>query len=298
MNKIVILILLVLFGLSCSEQKPLSSQTVQNTENFISYISSVKLPTELSFCGEKVPLEIPEVKERAEREFYLLLQQPGQVILYVKRAGIYFPMFEKLLKENNVPDDFKYLAVAESALYMARSTKDAVGLWQFIETTGRKMGLRIDNYVDERKHPEKSTEAAIKYLKEGYDVHKSWLLAAAGYNMGHLGVISNIDFQNTNDYFEMFLNEETSRYILRIVIIKEFMTNYAKYGFKIENEDIYTPPKYKLVDCKDGILNLAEWAKAKGTTYKQIKLLNQWILQKSLPAPPKGESYQIAVPEK
>ena len=273
MKKILLLILLIFLGLSCSDQKRLSSQTVQNNENFITYISSVKLPAELSFCGENVPLEIPEVKERAEREFYLLLQQPGQVILYLKRAGIYFPMFEKLLKENNVPDDIKYLAVAESALYMARSSKDAVGLWQFIESTGRKMGLRIDNYVDERKNPEKSTLAAINYLKQGFNIHKSWLLAAAGYNMGHSGVINNIDFQNTDDYFNMFLNEETSRYILRIVIIKEFMTNYEKYGFKINNDDIYSPEKYKLVECKEVIPNLAEWAKSKGTTYKQVEII-------------------------
>ncbi|MFA6569733.1 MAG: lytic transglycosylase domain-containing protein [Bacteroidota bacterium] len=297
MKKIGLALLFIVLGLACSEQRQYANPQNNVTENYFNFISSLQLPSELNFCGEKVPLDVPEVRERAEREFYLTLQQPGQVILYLKRAGRYFPMFERIIKENNMPDDLKFIAVAESALFMARSSKDAVGMWQFIEGTGRKMGLRIDTFVDERRHPEKSTLAALNYLKQGYNIHKSWLLAAAGYNMGHTGVISNLDFQGTDNYFELFLNEETSRYILRIIIIKEIMTNPEKYGFKISKNDIYTESKVKLIECKVAIPNLAEWAKANGTTYKYVKLLNPWILGKNLPAPTKNDFYKIAVPD-
>lgn len=290
------ILLLLIFLISCSESKELKSDS-NNENNFFEFISTLKLPTNLDFCGEKIPLEIPEVKERAEREFYLLLQQPGQLILYLKRSGRYFPMYEKILKENKVPDDLKFLSVAESALYMSRSSKDAVGLWQFIPETGRRMGLQIDDYVDERRHPEKSTIAAIKYLKEGYRNHKSWILAAAGYNVGHENILENMKYQNAEDFFELFLNEETSRYILRIIIIKELMTNPYKYGLKITECEVYPPEETKIVKVDTNIVNLSEWAKQYGTTYKYIRLHNPWILQRRLPSPQKGSSWEIAVPK-
>ncbi|MCL5992006.1 MAG: lytic transglycosylase domain-containing protein [Bacteroidetes bacterium] len=165
------------------------SFSVLKAQNFFSYLSSLKIPHQLEFCGEKIPLDIPEVKERAEREFYLLLQQPGQIILYIKRSGRYFPMYERIIKEKNLPDDLKYLSVAESALYMSRSSKGAVGLWQFMPGTARSYGLQVDDYVDERRQPEKSTDAALEYLKDGFNQHKSWLLSAAGYNISSTGGI-------------------------------------------------------------------------------------------------------------
>lgn len=292
-----IIFLLLIFLISCSEKKEIKSQTTNDAISHFQYLCNLKLPENLDFCGERIPLEIPEVKERAEREFYLLLQQPGQIILYLKRAGKYFPLFEKILKEKGLPEDIKYLSVAESALYMARSPKDALGLWQFIPETARKMGLQVDEYVDERCHPEKSTYAAIKYLLEGYNQHKSWILAAAGYNMGHTNLLNNIYFQNFSDYFELFLNEETSRYIFRIVVIKEIMKNSEKYGFKLDSCEIYKPEKYKIIKWNGEIPNLAEWAREHKTTYKNIKLLNPWILKRSLPKPQKGFYYEIAIPE-
>lgn len=290
-----LLISVILFILiSCNETKQLTGQ--EDNLNLNNFLSRIQLPEKLDFCGERVPLEIEEVRERAEREFYLNLQSPGQIILYLKRAGKYFPMFERIFAEKGVPDDLKYLSVAESALYMSRSPKDAVGLWQFIPSTGKAMGLQIDEYVDERKHPEKSTIAAIQYLKKGYKETKSWILAAAGYNMGHENLSDNISFQNTVNFFELFLNEETSRYILRIVIIKEIMKNPKKYGFNLKQTDIYKPLKYKIIKESGFIANLQEWAKANNTTYKDVKLLNPWILQRRLPTPPKGKVWEIAVP--
>ena len=260
------------------------------------YFSSVKLPEKLSWCDEDVPLNIPEVRERAEREFYLLLQQPGQLMLYIKRSGRYFPVFEKILKQNKMPSDLKYLSVAESALFMARSAKDAVGLWQFIPSTAQVMGLIVNDQVDERRNVIKSTNAALKYLVQGYDNYRSWMIAAAGYNMGHENIQSQAEFQNKKNYFDLFLNEETSRYILRIVLIKELMENAASYGLIIPESEKYKPDTYKTIRVESKISNLAEWADKKGTTYKDVKLLNPWILKRELPAPPKG-FWEIAVPE-
>jgi hypothetical protein len=294
-----LIICLIMLLISCGDTSKLESQTVPNNDtNIFTFLSSLKLPDKLSFCGEQVPLEIPEVRERAEREFYMLLQQPGQVILYLKRAGRYFPVYEKIIKENNMPTDLKYLSVAESALYMARSAKNALGLWQFMEGTGKKYGLQVDDNVDERCHPEKSTDAAMKYLKNAYDDHGSWSLAAAAYNMGSEGVSSSKKFQDVNNYFDMYLNEETSRFVLRIVIIKEIMENASKYGFIVPPADIYKPDEYKVIEVDGAVPNLSDWAKSQGTTYKDVKLLNPWILGRSLPQPKKGNKYEIAVPEK
>lgn len=295
MKKYFLLIIFIL--ISCKETKEVACQQTGESE-YLHFLSTIKLPSQLDFCGEIIPLGISEVRERAEREFYVLLQQPGQIILYLKRSARYFEMYERIFKEENVPDDLKYLSVAESALYMARSPKNAVGLWQFIPETGRSMGLIIDDYVDERCHPEKSTRAAVQYLKDGYSKFKSWTLAAAGYNMGHTGVTENLKFQDVKDFFDLFLNEETSRYILRIVIIKEIMKNPQKYGFNLNKEELYYSEKYETINYKNSIENLSDWAKQNGTTYKDIKLLNPWILKRFLPSPPKNKQWEIAVPVK
>ncbi len=297
MKKIVFLIVLMLFSKSCYTEAN-EARVEAEEPNYFYFLSQLTLPDKLELCGERIPLEIPEVRERAEREFYLLLQQPGQIILYLKRSGKFFPMFERIIKENNLPDDIKYLSVAESALYQARSPKDAVGLWQFIEGTARTYGLRVDKDVDERRHPEKSTQAAMKYLERAYRRFGSWIVAFASYNMGVEGVANNINFQGTDNYFELFLNEETSRYIFRIAIIKEIMQYPEKYGFRVPVWERYKPERTKIIKETSSIPNLAEWAKANRTTYKDVKILNPWILGRSLPAPKPGEVWLIRIPEK
>lgn len=273
-------------------------ETSQNTEQNINDYSTnksnspkiilpnlvmVEFPKELSFCGERVPLENPDIRERAEREFYLLLQQQGQLALYIKRAGKYFPIYSKIIKENNLPEDLKYLSVAESALYQSRSSKSAFGLWQFMEGTAKIYGLRVDKYVDERSHFEKSTRAALKYLDSGQKSLGSWTLAAAGYNMGNAGVRKAMEKQNINNYFDLFLNEETSRFIFRIVIIKELMQNASKYGVDFPMEERYSFGKTKRVKVNGSIPNLYDWARKNNNMYKDIKLLNPWILTDMLP---------------
>lgn len=289
------LLLFLFISISCYSSEKINSE--KETTHHFDFLSTVELPKSLSFCGENYPLDDPEIRERAEREFYLLLQQPGQIILYLKRSGRYFPIFEKYFKSENVPDDLKYLSVAESALYMSRSSAGAIGLWQFMPATARAMGLVVNDFVDERRHPEKSTQAAIKYLKQGYRNYKSWILAAAGYNMGHENVVNNMDFQYSNDYFELFLNEETSRYLFRIAIIKEIMQHPDKYGFNSKTIEKYKPYNYNIKTVNNEINDLSAWAKVNGTTYKLVKMLNPWILKRNLPKPSKGSNYQIALPK-
>lgn len=259
-------------------------------------ICTWRLPSTLSFCGEKVPLDVPEVRERAEREFYINLQTPGQIMLYIKRAARYFPTYEHILKESGVPEDLKYLSVAESALFMARSPKDAVGLWQFIPNTGRAYGLVINDEIDERRHVVKSTKAAVAYLRAGYDSNGSWSNAAAGYNMGHENLTGNIRFQMKTNYYDLFLNEETSRYLLRIAVIKHIMEHAHEYGIVVPSEERYTAPKTRIIRVSGAVSNLAMWASANGTTYKDVKLLNPWILGRGVPAPPAGRVWEIEVP--
>lgn len=259
-------------------------------------ISEFRLPDSLSFCGESVPLWDVEVRERAEREFYINLQTPGQILLYLKRSGRYFPMFDSHLQSATMPSDLKYVSVAESALFMARSPKDAVGLWQFIPGTARELGLVVNEEVDERRNPTLSTQAALKYLMQGYQSSKSWTNAVAGYNMGHGSLHENMHYQGSTNYYDLFLNEETSRYVLRIVIIKHLMENAADYGVTVSKPDRYVEPQTRSISIRDRIPNLAEWAKMNGTTYKQVKLLNPWILKRNLPAPPNGRHWEVLIP--
>lgn len=259
-------------------------------------ISTWKLPATLTFCGEAVPLDIPEVRERAEREFYLNLQSPGQLILYIKRSARYFPLYERELKAAGAPDDLKYLSVAESALFMARSAKDAVGLWQFIPATGRAYGLVINEFVDERRNPIKSTRSAISYLKEGRAANGSWANAAAGYNMGHENFRGSKDYQKAKEFYELYLNEETSRYLLRIAVIKHIMEHATEYGIVIPERDRYHPSTTRSVVVRDGVADIATWARTQNRTYKDVKILNPWILGRSLPAPPAGSSWTIELP--
>lgn len=259
-------------------------------------ITSFEIPTSLDFCGEPVPLDIPEVRKRFEREFYLNLQWDGQVLLYLKRSGEYFPMFEKMLADAGAPDDLKYLAVAESALQMPQSSKDAVGLWQFIPETGRRYGLQIDEYVDERRHSEKSTASAIRYLKDGYARFNSWTLSAAAYNMGEAATSDDLEFQRRGSYYDLYVNEETSRYLFRIIAIKEIMSNPNKYGFYLDSTDYYMPPRTTEVAVASDIPNLAAWAIQQGSSYKDVKLLNPWIKKRALLKPAAGQPYVIRLP--
>jgi hypothetical protein len=261
----------------------------------MSSLSNYRLPDSLSFCGEPVPLDQPHIREQAERELYLMLQDQGQLILNIKRSGIFFPIFEKIASEDSVPDDLKYIAVIESALRNARSPKEAFGIWQFIESTGRRMGLEIDKDVDERLNIAKATNAAYQYLKEGHSIFHSWTMAAAGYNMGHEFLAEQVLYQRDSNFYNLYLNEETSRYVFRIAVMKEIMQHPDRYGIHLMPADLYKPDNIRTTEVNAAIPDIEDWAIANGTTYKWVKIFNPWILNHSLPKP-KQTAYEIITP--
>ncbi|MEA1947930.1 MAG: transglycosylase SLT domain-containing protein [Thermodesulfobacteriota bacterium] len=244
-----------------------------------SLVSSVKNMDTLSFCGERVPLEDQDVQERFEKELLLSIWDRPQVILWLKRSRRYLPYIEKMLRENGMPDDFKYLAFAESALRPhAGSRKGAVGFWQFLADTGRKYGLIINKNIDERRNLFASTRAAICYFKALYQSVGSWTLAAAAYNMGEEGLQAEIIVQHTRDYYRLYLPLETQRFIFRILSVKLILLDPVKFGFNLNDDDYYPPLEFDRIsiDCFQEI-PLSLIASASRTNFKVLKDLNPEI---------------------
>ena len=244
-----------------------------------SLISGVRISGPIDFCGEGVELDNPEVRQRLEKELLLTIWDRPQVVLWIKRVPRYMPIIEKMLKKNNLPDDLKYVAIAESALRPhAGSSKGAIGFWQFITGTGRNYGLQIDSEKDDRRNIFKSTQAAISYFTDLYDLLGSWTLAAAAYNMGEQGLQSEILAQKTSNYYQLYLPLETQRYIFRIISAKLILTNPEKYGFRFNKKDLYPPLAYDRINLEcfqtTPIYLIAE---AANTYFKVIKDLNPEI---------------------
>ena len=247
--------------------------------DFSALIQAARIKGPLDFCGEPVPLEDPDVRERMEREVLGVLADPHQVILWIKRSRQYLTPIEETLRKHHLPDDLKYVAIAESALRPhAGSPKGAMGFWQFIESTGRKYGLRVDSEKDERRNLSTSTDAAIAYLRELRDMFGSWTLAVAAYNMGENGLRSDISQQNTRDYYRLYLPLETQRYVFRILSAKLILRNPEPYGFRLEPEDIYPPVASERIALEtDREISLLTVAQAADTHVKLIKDLNPEI---------------------
>ncbi|MBW1896318.1 MAG: transglycosylase SLT domain-containing protein, partial [Deltaproteobacteria bacterium] len=244
--------------------------------DFPSLVSSLKSIGPLDFCGEPVPLENLEVRERLEKEVLLYVWNRAQVILWLKRSTRYLPYIEKMLRENEMPEDLKYLPVVESALLPhIRSRKGAVGMWQFMAATGRKYGLTINSRIDERQNLFAATEAAIRYLKDLYAIFDSWALSAAAYNMGEDGLEAEISEQQTNDYYALYLPLETQRFLLRILAVKLILSDPGRFGFNFHEEDYYRPITFDEVqiNCSRNI-PIRIIAQAAGTHFKVIKDLN------------------------
>jgi membrane-bound lytic murein transglycosylase D len=249
-------------------------------------IESIKINEPLTFCNEPVPLNEADIKERLEREMLLALDNSDDVILWLKRANRFFPQIEKVLKDKSLPDDLKYIAIAESALKpQAASNKGAVGYWQFIESTGIKYGMEISNDIDERRNLISSTEAAANYLKDLNALFGSWTLAAAAYNMGEEGLKTELLMQKVNNYYKLYLNQETSRYIFRILAAKIIMTDPEKYGYDLASEDLYHEVKFDRVEItvKEAV-PLYIIAQAARTYFKVIKDLNPHFKSYYIPA--------------
>ena len=252
-------------------------------------------PTEMSFAGEKVPLERWDVEERFDRELLFIYYQTSNIIFIKKLSNRYFPLIEERLKANGVPDDFKYLCVAESNLQHAISRVGAVGFWQFMSYTAPGYNLNIRKDVDDRYHVAKATDAACKYLKAAYAKFGSWTAAAASYNCGQGGYQKHSTSQQTRNYYDLQLPEETNRYIYRILSFKHLLENPEKMGFTLAADDLYEPFQTKSITVTESIPDLAKFAIDKGTTYKMIKQLNPWLRSTSLDIKP-GTSYTILLP--
>ncbi len=255
----------------------------------------VDYPSEMDFCGEKVPINQADVKERLDREMLVNINLNASTAILIKRANKVFPIIEPILAKYNVPDDFKYLAVIESGLINAISPSGAKGVWQFMPGTAKESKLEVTEQVDERYHIEKSTQAACEYLIKAKNKFGNWTVAAASYNGGITGLQNHITFQQTSDYYNLWLTDETSRYIFRILALKEIMKNPEKYGYLIPKEALYPKINTKKIMIDSTITNLSTFAISQGINYKILKTHNQWLRDKKLDNPTK-KTYEIEIP--
>ena len=245
-------------------------------------VYALKTPENISFCDEEVPLELLDVRERLDRELLVNTYWQSNMLLLIKRSYRFFPLIEKILKEEDVPEDFKYLAVIESGLENVRSPKGAKGIWQIMSGTAREYGLEVNKNVDERYNLELSTRAACKYLKKAKDKFGSWTLAAAAYNRGIMGISRNLSRQKVENYYDLLLGRETSRYIFRILAVKEIMENANNYGFIFQDKDLYKPYEIRKIELDTAISNITDFSKKMGINYKTMKLHNPWLLENHL----------------
>ncbi len=237
---------------------------------------AVKIPESVTFAGEAVPVDDPEVRERLDRELTVNAYWQSSTIILLKRANRWLPAIEKILKEENVPDDFKYLCMAESSLDNVVSPSGASGFWQFMKATGTQYGLLINSEVDERYQLEKATRAACKYLRDAKDKSGSWTAAAASYNMGLAGVNKQQNLQGETAYYNLLLNTETSRYVQRIVALKIIHQHQKDYGFYLSEEDVYPEYKYTIKQVS-GSVSWVSFAKENNISYKLLRIYNPWI---------------------
>lgn len=280
-----------------SKQKPSPEEDYlnmiqQNYQNF-----SAPIPSKLDFCGQDVPLDNVYVRECLDRELTYLTFQHASTFIVLKRAFRYFPQIEKTLQENNVPDDLKYLCVAESALNNAVSSVKAEGFWQFMPVTAREYGLIVNDEYDERYDVDKATEAACKYLKGSYSRLKDWALTCASYNCGEKGVKDRMSEQEIGDYWTLHLNSETARYVYRIMAYKIIMQNPKQYGFYIRRQDCYQPMEYTTITVDTTITNFYSFSKSLGVSYHCFRLANPALQGKQL-TNKEHRKYTLKIPTK
>jgi len=257
---------------------------------------SFDVPKEALFAQEPVPLSIPDVRERLDKELQINCYLHSNTIFLMKRANRWLPQMEVILRKYNIPDDFKYLPLIESNLLNVTSPKNAVGYWQILKDSGKELGLEITNEVDERYDPLKATEAACKYLRKAYDKFGSWTLVAASYNRGMGGMQRALAEQQVSSYYDLYLNDETSRYVFRILAIKEIVNNPVKYGFKIDSRHLYPEEPLRYVEVNETIKDLIAYSKAQGINYKLLKRHNPWLREDKLTVK-RGDVYRIALPK-
>jgi hypothetical protein len=254
-----------------------------------------KLPENVNFAGEKMPLSNFDTRESLDREILTSAYRHSSTIMIIKRANRYLPVIEKILKENDIPDDFKYLVAAESEYSNMISPAGATGFWQIMPETGKEAGMEINNVVDERYHIEKSTQFACSFFKKSYEKYGSWTLAAASYNGGRAALDEQISIQKENNYYDLLLAEETARYIFRAVAYKLVISDPQRYGFNMDKSDLYPELNYYEVKVDTSISDFSVFAKSYGTNYKMLKFLNPW-LRKPYFTPKPNKEYLIKIP--
>ena len=257
--------------------------------------SPIGYSLKMDFSGEEVPTFMADVQERLDKEMITNMNYHTNTTLVIKRANKVFPIIEPILAKYGVPDDFKYLAVIESSLVNAVSPAGARGVWQFMPATAKEKGMEVSDEVDERYHLEKSTEAACKYLLSAKEKFGSWTLAAASYNGGMNGIAKKMEEQHVDNYYDLLLTEETSRYVFRILALKEIMKNSDKYGFSIPKEALYYTIPTKKIVVDSSITDLAKFAKTQGVNYKILKIHNPWLRDKKLTNNSR-KKYEIEIP--
>ena len=284
---------------STPEEKEALEQVIMSDKNVTDgyQISAIEIPEDLNFAGEAVPLDDPEILERVDREFLVNTYWQSNAILLMKRAHKYFPIIEPILAKNGIPDDFKYLAVAESGLQNVVSPAGARGFWQILKTTGREYGLEVNANVDERYHIEKATQVACDYLKKWKDRFGSWTMTAAAYNAGPAGIQKYMRIQKADDYYDLLLGEETGRYVFRIMAIKEILSSPDKYGFQVEKEDLYNAVPTFTVEVDSAVTSWADFAQLYEINYKILKRHNPWLREPHLNNA-SGKTYVIEIPNK
>ena len=278
-----------------TSQPPETSSSAEQQSSQTLRVEALALPSNMTFAGEKVPLQDTDVRERLDREIHVNTYWHSNMLLMIKKANRFFSEIEPLLKKYNLPDDFKYLAVAESGLDNVTSHAGASGFWQFMKATGKEYGLEINNYVDERYNLELATKVAAQYLINSKELFGSWTNAAAAYNAGNAGITKQMKRQDATDYYSLLLNSETGRYVFRILAFKEILSNPEKYGFYVDQQDLYQAIPTKTIIIDTPVEDFAKFAKQQGINYKILKIHNPWLRDTYLKNA-SGKAYSIKIP--
>ena len=256
-----------------------------------------EVPDHVSFCNEEIDMTRYDRHEALDRELSTFTYLHASTMLLIKRANRYFPIIEPVLREEGIPDDFKYLAVIESNLDpRIQSRAKAVGMWQFLEATGRQYGLTITPTVDERCHVEKAARAACRYLKDAYEKYGDWASVAASYNGGMGRISRELARQNVDRSLDLWLVEETTRYVYRIIAIKQIFEHPYKYGFVLQAKDLYKPIACTPVEISRDIPDLTDFASEQGITYADLKRFNPWLRDRKLQT--NGKTFTLLIPQK
>lgn len=280
-----------------STSDPDTSLQKKQEQPYSIQVTQLYIPETLSLFGEQVPIQNFDTRESLERELLVNVFWQSQTTMFIKMVGRYFSIIEEVLQRYNIPDDFKYLALAESGFRHNVSPAGATGYWQFLDKTAKEFGLTVTDQIDERYHLEKATEAACRYFLQAYERFGNWTLVAASYNVGMAGLRRQLEYQHISSYYDMHTNSETGRYVFRIMALKLILENPETYGYYVSEQEKYAAPSYKTLAIDTAIPDLAKFALEQGSNYKLLRIMNPWIRSRSSLPAPRQEPYLIKIVE-